>query len=201
MTKKAWQDWVEDIFAFHTKRAPGIPIGACMVDYALELLGSINGTLNAVCETDWCLCDPIQVMTGCTFGNRYLRIEDDLGRYALTLYDRDSGDGIRVFVDVEKIDSQKTPELFKFFHRTRGSEVENGGPARKASNRKVIEEFMTMKREILTAEPVKVLKTGKDPIPPARICESCGESFLGTIQTTCKMCRGASYYVRKEKTP
>ncbi len=192
-----WKDQIEAIFKFHTKRAPGIPIGACMVEYALELLGPVNGTVCAVSETDWCLSDAIQFMTGCTVGNRNLKIEGKLGRYALTFFERETGRGVRVAVDVRKINKEKSPELYKFFHRIRGKEVEAGGPPRKESNMRVIEDFMPLGREILSWEKVEVKEKGKKPIPPANICSKCGESFLSETRTnTCQACLGNIYYTK-----
>lgn len=200
VNNQQWQNEVERIYSFHTKRAPGVPIGACMIDYARELLGPITGTINAVCETGWCLADAIQVMTGCTVGNRYLRIEAHLGRYALTLFDRDTGEGIRVYVDVRKIDANKTPELYKFFHRTRGAEVEQGGTPRQESNARVHSDFAKVHRDILSWERVVVRQKGKQPIPPAAVCPGCGESFLGAPGSRCDVCTGQTYYDRSERS-
>ncbi|MBF0501764.1 MAG: hypothetical protein HQM09_16620 [Candidatus Riflebacteria bacterium] len=190
-----WTGDIERVFAFHTKRAPGIVIAISMVDYARELLGEVKSVLCAVAETEWCLPDAIQVLTGATVGNRYLRIDHELGRYALTLYDRDNGNGIRVFVDISKIDAVETPELYKFFTRTRASETA-AGPARQISNAKVVQEFMRVDRKILTAKRVQLRDSGKQPIPPAAVCTGCGESFLklDAGQTVCSCCRGEAYF-------
>lgn len=199
MDTNNWKSQVEKVFAFHTKRAPGIPIGVCMVDWALELLGGKKETTWAISETEWCLPDAIQVAAGLTVGTRKLKIDGKYGRYALTLYDHQTGEGIRIYVDIRKIDPAKTPELHKFFHRTRGPEIEKAGEARTASNQKVIKEFDSVGRDILAWEKVKVKKTGKDPIPPAFICSNCGESALGESKTTCDACDGNSYYHKKDR--
>ncbi|PKL58063.1 MAG: formylmethanofuran dehydrogenase, partial [Methanomicrobiales archaeon HGW-Methanomicrobiales-5] len=48
---------------FHTYPAPGVLIGAFMVDYAMELLGVTKGQkLYGVCETPKCLPDALQVL-------------------------------------------------------------------------------------------------------------------------------------------
>lgn len=189
-----WKSKIEPVFAFHTKRAPGIPIGVCMVDYALEILGGKKDTTWAICESDWCLPDPIQVVAGITIGTRKLKIQADSGRFAFTFYDWKTGEGVRMFVDVGKIDEQVSPELYKFFHRLRGPEVEQGGEARKRSNEKVIAEFETLGRSIIGWEKVRVKKTGKDPIPPVFVCAGCGESAQGVDKTICENCSGNAYY-------
>ena len=50
-----------------------------------------------------CLPDAIQLLTPCTTGNGWLRVID-LGRFALSLYDKNEGSGIRVFLDPEKLE-------------------------------------------------------------------------------------------------
>lgn len=186
----------EEIFRFHTKRAPGIPIAIAMVDLGRTALGNVPGRLNVISESQACISDVIQVMTGCTIGNRYLKFLKDLGRYAMTLYDRDSGLGVRVYVDLAKIAPEKTPELYKFFRRERGEEVERGGEAREASGRRIIEEFRSIGRDIFGLQRVRVLACGKPPMLPARICPGCGESFLqrDAAHQTCDVCAGPDRY-------
>ena len=56
---------------------------------------------DAICETSACLPDAIQLLTPCTVGNGWLRIIN-LGRYALSLYDKYQGSGVRVFLDARR---------------------------------------------------------------------------------------------------
>ena len=109
---------IDLICDFHGKYAPGAVIGAYMVHLAQEKLQPLSGKLNAIAESTVCLADAIQIMTGCTIGNKYLWLLN-YGRYALCLYDRDTKEGIRVWVDYSKIDPVKTPTLKKFFDGTR----------------------------------------------------------------------------------
>lgn len=171
---------VERILAFHVKNAPGVIIGVYMVDYALELLDGVypdrdSYTMNAICETRECLPDPIQVMTGCTLGNKYLRLHAvENGRYALVLYNRDTSTGFRVYIDVTKIKREKYPQLFAFFNKCRDYKA----VTRKELSRLTIEEFYSAGREIFSYQKVKVNIPAKDEQLPAKICSSCGESFL-----------------------
>jgi formylmethanofuran dehydrogenase subunit E len=195
LSPKEFNEWTEKAFAFHTKRAPGIVIGVAMVDIAKERLGEVQTRLNAIAETQACIVDVIQVMLGCTFGNKYLRVVKELGHYAVTLFDRFDGRGVRVFVDVNKIDPQKTPELARFFKRTRDPEVKKGGEARIKSGQKIIEEFHSINKDIFGVEDVRVLDHGKPPMLRAGVCDSCGESFLvADGETTCKSCIGKLKY-------
>lgn len=196
MNPKEKEALIEKIFAFHTKRAPGIVIGVDMVEQALEKLGSVKDKINAVCEGQSCLIDVLQHMTGCTYGNKYLRVVKDLGRFAFTLYDRYDGRGVRASIDIDKIDPEETPELAKFFTRTRSKEVKEGGPARAESALKIMKEFAGMKQSIIVLRSVKVLDHGKPPMYPAALCEACNESFLVVEPGTkkCEECKGEVIY-------
>ena len=97
--------------AFHGYPAPGLLIGGYMVEMARRQLP--QGTLfDAVVETAKCLPDAVQILTPCTIGNGWVRILN-LGRYAVTLYDKYTGDGVRVWVDTEKL--RRWPETSAWF--------------------------------------------------------------------------------------
>lgn len=194
MNYETFEQTVERVYAFHTKRAPGIYIGVAMVQYALEAIGASGAAkLNAVCETSTCLPDCLQVLVGCTVGVRYLKLREEIGRYAFTLYDRDTGDGVRVFIDLDKIDPEIYPEIYRFFHRTRHVP---DNTSREASGKKVVEEFARAGRTILGMQRVQLNRYGKDDILPAKRCTVCRESFLARDekQDTCAFCSGASAY-------
>ena len=106
---------IEKAAEFHGGCPPGIPIGVYMVDYALELLGDYK-KLKCVAETPRCLTNSVQVMTSCTLGNPYFKVVD-YGKYAFTLYDRESGEGVRIYVDTKKFDRDKYPLLCSWFLR------------------------------------------------------------------------------------
>ena len=195
LSRNEFDEWTEKAFAFHTKRAPGIVIGVAMVDLAKEKLGQVKTRLNAITETQACIVDVVQIMLGCTVGNKYLRVVKELGHYAVTLFDRFDGRGVRVFVDVSKIDPEKTPELARFFKRTRDPEVKNGGEARIKSGQKIIKEFHSIDRDIFGVEYVRVIDHDKPPMLPAGVCEDCGESFLAVAdEKKCQGCTGRLKY-------
>ena len=72
----------------------------------------------AVSETRNCLPDAIQLLTPCTVGNGWLKIIN-LGRFALSLFDKHSGKGVRVFVDAQKI--RAWPEVAAWLFKLRRS--------------------------------------------------------------------------------
>ncbi len=191
-------NYVRRVADFHGcfAKAPGIIIGCYMVEYAMELIGEPAGKLHAVSETRVCLTDCIQVMTGCTLGNKYLRLRDDLGRYAFTLYDRDTGEGVRVFLDLARIDKALYPELWAFHTRTRDPLVLTDMEYRKQSGLKVVDEFRRIGRGALGFERVRVGLPKKLPLYPSVPCLKCGEPFLRPPgePDTCGVCRGDTYY-------
>ncbi len=182
------------------KKAPGIVIGCYMVEYALELLGDVEGTLNAVSETRVCLSDCIQVMTGCTLGNKHLKLADHIGRYACSIYDRDTRRGVRVYLDLSKIDPERCPELHAFHLRQRDPRVLSDMDFRKRSGEKVVAEFLRVKRDVLSWHPVVVSYRRKDPMDPSVPCTRCGEPFLKKSPEpgACPACSGDSYYAIPE---
>ena len=178
---------VEKAAEFHGDKPPGIPIGVYMVDYALELLGKYR-KLKAVVETPRCLVDTVQVMTHCVFGSPYFKLID-YGKYALTLYDRDKGRGVRVYVDVKKLDREKYPMLSSWFLRDKS-------PMGKEDKAKATGEFITSAgRDILSYRKVKIKLPPKDPLYPSRLCKICGDSFISEdTSEICDACSGNGYY-------
>ena len=96
----SWQEFFDMVQAFHGYPAPGVLIGGYMV--AAATAGCRRHPLRHGRETRSCLPDAIQLLTPCSVGNGWLRILP-FGRYALSLYDKYSGEGWRVFVDPKKL--------------------------------------------------------------------------------------------------
>jgi formylmethanofuran dehydrogenase subunit E len=115
---------------------------------------------------------------------------DKIGRFALTLYDRTNGKGIRVNVDLDKIDAEKMPETRKFFTRKRDPEVSTNMEARAASAKIIVDEFMACGRDIFALHEVQIKNYAKPPVAKTGICEICNESFLmqAENQKKCLVC-------------
>jgi len=189
--QKYLQDCIDMVTQFHGKYAPGAVIGVYMVDLAQRELGEIEGKLNAIAESIVCLADAIQIMTGCTIGNKYLWLMN-FGRYALTLYDRTHKNGIRVFVDYDKIDEERTPTLKKFFDGTRTYEK----IPRPEQQKMVTEEFLTVTSEILSFQKVMVQLPEKGPLPDPARCGLCTEWFKTYDgEVVCKACNQTPLYI------
>ena len=101
MNNEEFLEYVEKVYSFHTRRAPGIPIAVEMVHRCLDYLGNVD-KLCAIAETRVCLSDAIHYVAGCTIGNGNLKIIERLGRYAMSFYSRKTGKGVRIFIDLNK---------------------------------------------------------------------------------------------------
>ncbi len=107
-----FEEYIDFIKSFHGHPAPGLIIGGKMVDMALTHIPP-NTLFDAICETTNCLPDAIQLLTPCTAGNNWMKIIH-LGRFALSLYDKYKGSGVRVFLDTEKLKEYNVSTLVFF---------------------------------------------------------------------------------------
>ena len=183
------KDYVTRSIRFHTHPAPGVLIAVFMVDYALELLGATPGErLYAVCETRKCAPDPVQVILGCTTGNKGLQVLP-IGRFALTLNrpsDGPTSDGVRVYVDPAKV---------KAFPVIRAWYTNAPGFDKKKQEGALTDEIFRAGREILSFKRVRVKVPGKEKWEAA-LCSCCGEMVPGDLleDGACSGCGSLAYY-------
>lgn len=167
----------EDCIRFHGHSCPGLASGYRAATAAMDALGVSrpeDEDLVAICETDACGVDAIQVIAGTTAGKGNLIIHD-YGKHAFTFYNRKDGRAVRVtFCRNDTSESADMMELRKKVF---------GGTA----TEKETEQFHTLMHkatvDLLHAPAEKVLKIEKitmDAPKKARIfasitCECCGE--------------------------
>lgn len=170
--------------SFHGYSAPGVIIGGFMVNLAKRNLP--EGTLfNAICETPVCLPDAIQLLTPCTVGNGWVKIIN-LGRFALSLYDNDQGNGFRVFLDPAKL--KKWPEIKSWFFKLKPKPEQN------------IELLMTQIKEAgktlcaIHAIRVRPELLKKEKRGEIVICPCCQEAYPAKDGEVCRGCQGESPY-------
>lgn len=185
-------DYIHLITSFHGCAAPGLIIGGFMVDLALRNLP--EGVLyDAICETSSCLPDAIQLLTPCTIGNGWMKIMN-FGRYALCLYDKYEGKGVRVFLDPEKLEGW--PEIKAWFFKLKAKK-EQDSVVMKA-------QIIKAGTEILTFQTVIVDKSflNKKNKGPTALCPLCNEAYPVKDGQTCLACQGGSPYIRNSsRTP
>jgi formylmethanofuran dehydrogenase subunit E len=177
-------DYMHLVKSFHGNLAPGLIIGGFMVDTAMKNLP--EGILfDSLCETRTCLPDAVQLLTPCTIGNGWLRVLD-FGRFALCLYDKYTGDGVRVFLDPKKL--QDWPEINAWFFKLKAKKDQDAAALR--------DQIIEAGAEILTVERVQVdiPSLGKKGKGAIATCPSCGEAYPAKDGTTCLACQGNSPY-------
>jgi formylmethanofuran dehydrogenase subunit E len=183
------QDWVTRSIRFHTHAAPGVLIAVFMVDLATELLGARPGErLYAVCETKKCAPDPLQVVLGCTAGNKRLQVIP-IGRFALTLNrptDSPTTEGVRVFVDPARLTA--FPTIQAWYTNARGFD-------KKGQEDALYEEILRAGRKILSHEKVNLKVPPKGEWDSAT-CACCGEMVPSDLLEgdVCRGCGSMAYY-------
>jgi formylmethanofuran dehydrogenase subunit E len=181
--------YMHDIIDFHTSPAPGVLIGAFMVDYAMELLGvAADEKLYGVCETPKCAPDALQVIAHCTTGNNRLRVIP-IGKFAITLNAAtvtQTAEAIRVYVDREKL--KKFPIIDVWYANSPCFDK----PTMKDA---LQEEIFRAGREILSFERVRVNVVAKRKWQPVT-CPCCGDSIPDYLfgDGKCHGCGSMSYY-------
>jgi len=184
-----FQDYYNRCIPFHSYPAPGLLIAIGMVDYALELLGAVPGEkLYAVCETQKCAPDPLQVIANCTIGNHRLRIVP-IGRFAITMNRPtmgDSAEGVRIYMDPKKIGAY--PVLEKWF----ANSVEF---SKKSMTKALIDEILAAKRDILSVQKVRLPVIQKKRWNSG-VCKTCGEAVPEDLieGDRCAGCGSLRYY-------
>jgi formylmethanofuran dehydrogenase subunit E len=174
--------------SFHGYMAPGVIIGGFMVNLALHYLP--EGTLfKAICETPACLPDAIQLLTKCTVGNNRLKILN-FGRFALTLYDKDTGNGFRVSLNSKKVDHW--PEIRSWFFKLKAKSEQD--------QEILVAEIKEAGNELCKIDPVLVRPQflRKEKRGEIVICPSCREAFPARDGKLCRSCQGESPYIIKE---
>lgn len=174
---------LKDYFAagakFHGHLSPGLTIGIFMVDLAQEVLGP-RQLVDAVAETQLCLPDAIQVMTPCSYGNGWLKVKD-WGKFAITLYDKEKRDGVRVYLNMAKI--KNYPKIYQWYMRSNGN----------IDSQEALSEVLAAGRDILSWERVKVNLPPKEK-GPVSVCPACGETYPSSRGELCPRCAGQDDY-------
>jgi len=178
-----FEEFSEKVRAFHGNASPGVVLGGIMVAEAHRNLPQ-GGLYDAISETDKCLPDSIQLLTPCTIGNGWMRIINT-GRFSLCLYDKHTGEGLRVFVDPEKVKSYT--EINNWFYVLK--------PKKEQDKDLLMEEIKNHGADILSFQKVTV---NLDSLTQQKegnydTCRICNESCLTDKDGVCASCRGKIY--------
>lgn len=180
----SYGEYINMIKAFHGHVAPGMILGGFMVDLAYRHLPE-GEFFDALCETKACLPDAIQILTPCTVGNGWLRIID-VGRYALSFFEKYKGSGVRVYVDPEKL--EPFSEIKNWFFKLK--------PKLEQDRDRLMEEIRNAGSSICGFEEVKVAPefiraAGRKGFT---LCPLCHEAYPTEKGPICGGCQGQLPY-------
>ena len=181
--------------AFHGHVCPGLSIGYRAAVAALAWLRekrAADEELVAVVETDACSADAVQGITGCTFGKGNF-LHKDHGKMALTLFSRQSGEGVRVLMRQGAFEPDA--EHFALLQKVAAGEAGDAERQRfqelhLQSSRDVLE--MPTER-LFTLSPVTMAPPPKARIDRSLPCARCGEPTMASKLETIdgrQVCRG-----------
>ncbi len=170
--------------AFHGYPAPGILVGGYMVETAKSRMPP-KTLFEALVETPKCLPDAVQLLTLCSTGNNWMKIIN-LGRFALSLYDKFTGLGWRVGIDPKKL--QAWPEITTWFYKLKPKTDQNSARLF-AEIEQAGADYTQLQKICINPEYLGKKHTGK-----IAVCPVCNEAFPENDGGICLGCQGKSYY-------
>ena len=183
--KYTFEEFKDKAAEFHGYPAPGLLIGGYMVEMAKR--GLPEGCLfEALVESKKCLPDAVQLLTLCSVGNNWMKVLN-LGRYALSLYDKFSGEGLRVYIDMQKLDAY--PEIKGWFLKLK--------PKKEQDSDKLLREIEEAGDALCGCMPIRIYKRflGHAPMSSVGACPLCGEAYPLDDGSLCRGCQGETPYV------
>lgn len=186
---------LERTAAWHSHLCPRQVLGVRMGLLAGRMLGldipNADRCLLTLAETDGCAADGLSVATGCTVGNRRLRILD-YGKVAATFVDMNLDNAIRIVPrsGVRAAALKQIPDAESSWHAQL-----------KAYQTMPDLDLLTVQHVELSISLEKLLSK-----PGYRInCEACGEEIINEREVNfgetvlCRACAGQSYYQLAEE--
>ena len=170
---------------FHGYPAPGLLLGGYMVEKARAAMP--EGTLfEVVVESKKCLPDAVQLLTLCSAGNNWMKVIN-LGRYALSMFDKYTGVGVRVHVDLEKL--RAYPEISAWYMKTK--------PKREQDTEALLRELEEAGDTVLGMRPIRIRTRllGHSHMGAIAVCPHCKEAYPADDGVLCRGCQGEAPYV------
>ena len=181
----SFEEYLEMVEFFHGAVAPGLVLGGFMVDLAIGRI-SEGALLDAICETRTCLPDAIQLLTPCTIGNGWLKVFD-LGRFALSLYEKKEGRGVRVYLDTKKLESW--PEIKSWLFKLK--------PKTEQDKDLLLAQMKEAGNGICGVQSVQIQPQYlmKQSLGKIAVCSECSEPYPVKDGIICRGCQGEAPYV------
>jgi formylmethanofuran dehydrogenase subunit E len=180
----SYEEYLRMVASFHGSPAPGLIIGGFMVDLALKHLPA-GDLFDALCETPACLPDAVQLLTPCTIGNGWLTVLD-FGLFALTMYEKHGGQGVRVYLDAKRLEAW--PEVRDWFLK-RKKKQEQDLALLLAQIEAAGHGMLGIQRVRVEPEKLRRRKMG-----PVGLCPACAEAYPLRDGKRCRNCSGESPY-------
>ncbi|MRR15584.1 MAG: tRNA CCA-pyrophosphorylase [Deltaproteobacteria bacterium] len=180
----SFEEYLHLVKSFHGHLAPGLIVGGLMVDLAMKHLPE-GEFFDAVCETPVCLPDAIQILTPCTIGNGWLSIAP-FGKFAVTLYEKYTGHGVRVYLDILKLDAW--PEIRAWYLKKKKKSEQDPD--------ELLRQIKEAGHGLFSIQNVRVLpeKVRRKKMGPVDVCRACGEAYPMRDGDKCLSCRGDTPY-------
>ncbi|GAB7079903.1 FmdE family protein [Megalodesulfovibrio paquesii] len=179
-----FQEFKEKAAAFHGYPAPGLLIGGYMVAWNKSLLP--EGTIfDALVESPKCLPDAVQLLTLCSVGNGWMQVLN-LGRYAVSLYDKYTGEGWRVYLDADKLAAW--PNIHSWLFKTK--------PKREQDSDALFGEIEAAGHTICSAQRICIPERlrGHKHMGPVGVCPVCREPYPMHDGAVCRGCQGEALW-------
>ncbi|MDR2695203.1 MAG: FmdE family protein, partial [Deltaproteobacteria bacterium] len=180
----SFEEFKERAAAFHGYPAPGLLLGGYMVAAAQRSLPT--GVLyEAIVETTKCLPDAVQLLTPCSTGNNWMKVLK-LGRYAVSLFDKHSGEGFRVHLDVQRL--RDYPAITGWFLKLTAKAQQDEA--------QLFHEIRTAGDTVCAITPVRIhrLFLGHAHMQAIDLCPPCGEAYPREDGVICRGCQGEAPY-------
>lgn len=175
-----------DAARMHGHFCPGLAMGVMMATRAMQLMRSNSDGLEdllAIVETNNCITDGIQYVTGCSFGNNGL-IFKDIGKTAFTLARRD-GKGYRIAsrTDAKEYMRQASPLFSESYQTVVAEHDRSEEEVVKFKVTGIEKAFATLALDfdkLFTVEEVTVDIPAYAPMHESIICDRCGEPVMAS---------------------
>ncbi len=170
--------------SFNGYPAPGLLIGGFMVEAVKDKIPQ-GSLFEALVETTKCLPDAVQLLTLCSTGNGWMRVTN-LGRYAVSLYDKYTHDGWRAAIDLKKL--EKFPEIEAWFLKLKSKQEQD--------TEKLFNEIEEAGDQYLTVTPVHIRPQYQKKKTSSAIitCPLCREAYPKNDGAICRCCQGENPY-------
>ncbi len=180
----SYDEYLYLVKSFHGSLAPGLIIGGFMVNLALKSLPE-GEFFDAICETPVCLPDSVQLLTPCTIGNGWLTVLP-FGRFAITFFEKYGGEGVRVHLDLAKMENY--PAINTWFLKLKTKKEQD--PER------LLDEIRVAGEDLLSIQRVRVQPESvrRKKMWAYAKCRICGEAYPAHHGDSCMACQGESPY-------